>query len=86
MKEYTEEELVEKPAIELFGQIGWETDSGFRGRIIGDYSKSTGVCCSAVEVLQSSVENGPTAPRCGQAARAGRWRGVAAISVAVHEV
>jgi outer membrane receptor protein involved in Fe transport len=40
----------------LRGQIGWETDSGFRGRIIGDYSKSTGVCCSAVEVLQSSVE------------------------------
>lgn len=38
------------------GQIGWETDSGFRGRIIGDYSKSTGDCCGAVEVLQSGVE------------------------------
>lgn len=34
------------------GQIGWETDNGLRGRIIGDYSKSEGVCCSAVEVLQ----------------------------------
>ncbi len=40
----------------LRGQIGWETDSGLRGRLIGDYSKSEGVCCSAVEVLQSSVE------------------------------
>lgn len=38
------------------GQVGWETDSGFRGRLIADYSKSEGVCCSAVEVLQSSVE------------------------------
>ncbi len=38
------------------GQIGWETDSGFRGRIIGDYSKSEGVCCSAVELLQSGIE------------------------------
>lgn len=38
------------------GQIGWETDSGLRGRVIGDYSKSTGVCCSAVELLQSTVE------------------------------
>lgn len=40
----------------LRGQIGWETDSGLRGRLIGDYSKSEGVCCSAVELLQSSVE------------------------------
>ncbi|MDX1744076.1 MAG: TonB-dependent receptor plug domain-containing protein, partial [Ruegeria sp.] len=38
------------------GQIGWETLTGFRGRLIADYSKSEGVCCSAVEVLQSSVE------------------------------
>lgn len=38
------------------GQIGWETDSGFRGRVIGDFAKSEGVCCSAVEVLQSPVE------------------------------
>lgn len=38
------------------GQIGWETDSGFRGRIIGDYSKSEGDCCGAVELLASPVE------------------------------
>ncbi|MFN2101031.1 TonB-dependent receptor [Altererythrobacter sp. MF3-039] len=38
------------------GQLGWETDNGFRGRIIGDYSKSTGACCAAIEILQSPVE------------------------------
>ena len=38
------------------GQVGWENDSGFRGRVIADYSKSNGVCCSAVEVLRSPVE------------------------------
>ncbi|WP_255552008.1 TonB-dependent receptor [Erythrobacter crassostreae] len=39
------------------GQIGWETDSGFRGRIIGDYSESSGDCCGSVELLQSPVES-----------------------------
>ena len=40
------------------GQIGWETDGGFRGRIIGDYSESSGDCCGPVELLQSPVETG----------------------------
>lgn len=39
------------------GQIGWETDSGFRGRIVADYSKSTGECCGAVEILRSPLES-----------------------------
>ncbi len=55
----------------LRGQIGWETESGFRGRIIGDYSKSEGVCCSAVEVLQSSVETAGLFGLVGLGARGG---------------
>jgi outer membrane receptor protein involved in Fe transport len=30
------------------GQIGWDTGSGLRGRIIADYSKSTSSCCGAI--------------------------------------
>ncbi|TWJ06870.1 TonB-dependent receptor [Altererythrobacter ishigakiensis] len=55
----------------LRGQIGWETDSGLRGRLIGDYSKSEGVCCSAVEVLQSSVETAGAFSLVGLGARGG---------------
>lgn len=39
------------------GQIGFESPGGIRGRIIGDYSKSTSSCCVAVEVLSASIEN-----------------------------
>ncbi len=39
------------------GQLGFESPSGIRGRLIGDYSKSTSSCCVAVEVLSASVEN-----------------------------
>ena len=53
------------------GQIGWETDSGLRGRIVGDYSKSTGVCCSAVELLQSPVETFGLFAAVGLGARGG---------------
>jgi len=35
------------------GQIGWDTDSGLRGRIIADYSKSQSSCCGAIELYQS---------------------------------
>ncbi|WP_033376151.1 TonB-dependent receptor [Porphyrobacter sp. AAP82] len=35
------------------GQIGWDTESGLRGRIIADYSKSTSSCCGAIELYQS---------------------------------
>lgn len=37
------------------GQIGWDTSSGIRGRIIADYSKSTASCCGAVEIYQSPL-------------------------------
>ncbi|MEM6267258.1 MAG: TonB-dependent receptor, partial [Pseudomonadota bacterium] len=40
------------------GQIGWETDSGFRGRIIGDFSNSTSSCCGAIELFQSPLVTG----------------------------
>ena len=53
------------------GQIGWETLTGFRGRLIADYSKSEGVCCSAVEVLQSSVETAGNFALVGLGARGG---------------
>ena len=36
------------------GQIGWDTESGLRGRIIADYSKSTSSCCGAIELFQST--------------------------------
>ncbi len=39
------------------GQLGFETPGGIRGRLIGDYSRSTSSCCVAVEVLSASIEN-----------------------------
>ena len=53
------------------GQIGWETDSGFRGRIIGDYSESDGTCCAAIEVRQSPLETAGLFPFFGLGARGG---------------
>jgi outer membrane receptor protein involved in Fe transport len=40
------------------GQLGWDTDSGLRGRIIADYSKSKSSCCGAVELYQSPLVTG----------------------------
>ncbi|MBI1402373.1 MAG: TonB-dependent receptor plug domain-containing protein [Porphyrobacter sp.] len=37
------------------GQIGWDTDSGLRGRLIADYSKSKSSCCGAIELYQSPL-------------------------------
>jgi outer membrane receptor protein involved in Fe transport len=34
-------------------QLGWETESGLRGRLIADYSKSESSCCGAIELFQS---------------------------------
>lgn len=39
------------------GQLGFEAGNGIRGRLIGDYSRSTSSCCVAVELLSASVEN-----------------------------
>ena len=40
------------------GQIGWDTESGLRGRIIADYSKSQSSCCGAIELYQSPLVTG----------------------------
>ena len=40
------------------GQLGWDTDSGLRGRIIADYSKSQSSCCGAIELYQSPLVTG----------------------------
>lgn len=40
------------------GQIGWDTDSGLRGRIIADYTKSESSCCGAIELFQSPLVTG----------------------------
>jgi len=37
------------------GQIGWDTESGLRGRLIVDYSKSTSSCCGAIELYQTPL-------------------------------
>jgi outer membrane receptor protein involved in Fe transport len=37
------------------GQIGWDTASGLRGRIIADYSKSKSSCCGAIELYQTPL-------------------------------
>jgi len=40
-------------------QVGWDTESGIRGRLIGDFSKSQSSCCGAIELYQATlVTNG----------------------------
>lgn len=56
----------------LRGQLGFETDSGIKGRLIADYSKSTASCCAAVEVLRSPVELGGAFAAVGLGARGGQ--------------
>ncbi|WP_114521855.1 TonB-dependent receptor [Altererythrobacter sp. ZODW24] len=52
-------------------QLGFETDSGIRGRLIGDYSNSSAGCCTAVELLQSGVETAGLFGAVGLGARGG---------------
>ena len=37
------------------GQVGWETDSGFRGRIIGDFSKNESSSGVAVQIFETPL-------------------------------
>ena len=53
------------------GQLGWETESGIRGRIIADYAKSTAPFGAALEVLQSPVETAGLFAAVGLGARGG---------------
>ena len=40
------------------GQLGWETDSGIKGRIVADYAQSDAPFGAAIEVLTSPIETG----------------------------
>lgn len=40
----------------LRGQIGFEGEEKWKGRIVVDHSTNDNVCCSAIELLQSGVE------------------------------
>ncbi|MFO6446232.1 TonB-dependent receptor [Erythrobacter sp. NE805] len=53
------------------GQIGWDTESGIRGRIIADYSKNTSSCCGAIELYQSPLVTGGVYNAVGLGARGG---------------
>ena len=53
------------------GQIGWDTDSGLRGRIIADYAKSQSSCCGAIELYQSPLVTGGAYAAVGLGANGG---------------
>jgi outer membrane receptor protein involved in Fe transport len=40
------------------GQLGWDTESGIRGRLIADFSKNQSSCCSPIELYQSPLVTG----------------------------
>ena len=42
--------------IYLRGQIGFEGEENWKGRIVVDHASSENVCCSAIEILRSPVE------------------------------
>lgn len=62
------------------GQLGFETDSGIRGRLIGDYAKSSAGCCTPVEVLKSPLETAGLFAAVGLGARGGMAAPVAAVN------
>jgi outer membrane receptor protein involved in Fe transport len=62
------------------GQIGWDTESGLRGRIIADYSKSQSSCCGAIELYQSPLVTGGIYAAVGAGANGGNGQPVVAIS------
>ena len=53
------------------GQIGWDTESGLRGRIIADYSKSQSSCCGAIELYQTPLVTGGAYTAVGLGANGG---------------
>ncbi len=53
------------------GQLGWDTASGLRGRIIADYSKSQSSCCGAIELFQSPLVTGGAFAAVGLGANGG---------------
>ncbi len=53
------------------GQVGWDTESGLRGRIIADYSKSQSSCCGAIELYQTPLVTAGAYAAVGLGARGG---------------
>ena len=64
----------------LRGQLGFESDSGLTARLIGDYTKSTAGCCSAIEVGQSGIETAGIFGAVGLGARGGMAGPVVAVN------
>jgi iron complex outermembrane recepter protein len=62
-------------------QLGFESSGGIRGRLVADYSKSTGSCCSAIELLRSPVESAGLFNAVGLGPRGG----MSAPTVAVNQ-
>ncbi|MEP2234616.1 MAG: TonB-dependent receptor [Alteripontixanthobacter sp.] len=62
------------------GQIGFESEGGIRGRIIGDYNKSKAPFGAAIEVLQSPVETAGLFAAVGLGARGGMAGPVVAVN------
>ena len=52
-------------------QLGFENDSGLRGRLIADYSNSQSSCCGAVELYQSPLVTGGAYAAVGLGANGG---------------
>jgi outer membrane receptor protein involved in Fe transport len=52
-------------------QLGWDTDSGLRGRIIADYSNSQSSCCGAIELYQTPLVTGGIFANVGLGANGG---------------
>ncbi|GGX71760.1 TonB-dependent receptor [Litorimonas cladophorae] len=55
----------------LRGQVGWEADNGFKGRLIVDHSESSAPVGAALEVQQSAVETAGLFGAVGLGARGG---------------
>ncbi len=64
----------------LRAQIGFEGDSGIRGRVIADYTSSDASCCGAIEILRSPVETAGLFGVVGLGARGGMSGPVVAVS------
>ncbi|WP_108811837.1 TonB-dependent receptor domain-containing protein [Sphingorhabdus sp. Alg231-15] len=56
------------------GQLGYESDSGFTVRLIGDYSEINGNCCAPVELLRSPLETGGVFAASGLGATGGNFQ------------
>lgn len=61
-------------------QLGWDTDSGLRGRIIADYSKSKSSCCGAIELYQSPLVTNGVYAAVGAGANGGNGQPVVATT------